>query len=40
MGQGGVVRDQKIREKCVIKVKEFVEHELSWTLVILFSVLF
>lgn len=33
VGQGGVVRDQKIREKCVIKVKEFVEDELSWTLV-------
>lgn len=29
--QGGVVRDPKTREKYVQKVKDFVEHELSWT---------
>lgn len=31
VGQGGVVRNLQIREKCVQKVRNFVEHELSWT---------
>jgi len=31
--QGGVVRDIQIREKCVNRVKDFVEKELSWTII-------
>ena len=33
VGQGGVVRDPQVREKYVMKVKGFVEHELSWIVI-------
>lgn len=31
--QGGVVRDPLIREKCVNKVKNFIEQDLLWTVI-------
>lgn len=33
VGRGGVVRDPQVREKYVMKVKSFVEHELSWVVI-------
>jgi 23S rRNA (cytidine1920-2'-O)/16S rRNA (cytidine1409-2'-O)-methyltransferase len=32
VGKGGVVRDESIREKCIQKVVEFAENNLSWKL--------